>query len=198
MLEPQSLFRVYGSLMWSLGKTIKCPEAVRVYIGSFWDQPYQFSEWKELFEHEQFELFQDLKTLPQMSASRKINDFSKRTKMAKAHALVLAELRRQMPTMSFFKERKKQEIIENLENIYRRIQTEHDISAGDFPNPTIMKEKLGVLDWSRFRDAKKRDVEKLDKMLNSDLANLISAIPTVGDLRYVSTTDLLFLDYFLK
>ena len=183
MLEPQQLFRVYGSLMWSLGKSISCPEAVRVYVGSFWDQPYQFQEWKQLFEYEQSELFQDLKTLPQMSASRKINDFAKRVKMAKAHALVLAEIQRQMPNISFFKGRKKIEIIDSLDTIYKKIQSEHDMSDGDFPDQKNMKEKLKVVDWSKFKSVKKRELEKLDKLLDHDLANLISAIPTVGDLR---------------
>ena len=187
MLEPLELFRVYGSLMWSLGKSIKCPEAVRVYVGSFWDQPYEFPEWKRLFDYEHSELFQDLKTLPQMSASRKINDFSKRVKMAKAHALVLAELRRAMPTMSFFKERKKQEIIESLDTIYKRLQMEYDLSAGDFPDLTAMKEKLKDwigYDWNKFFPVKEKDLDKLDRMLNHDLANLISAIPAIGQLRY--------------
>ena len=183
MLEPQQLFRVYGSLMWSLGKSITCPEAVRVYVGSFWDQPYLYEEWKQLFENEQSELFQDLKSLPQMSASRKINDFSKRIKMAKAHALVLAEIQRQMPNISFFKEKKKQKIIASLDVIYSKVRTEYDLSNGDFPDIKIMKEKLGFLDWNKFRDVRKRDVEKLDKLLSHDLANLISFIPTLGDLR---------------
>jgi len=33
---PQ-LMRVYGAMMWSLGKVIDTPELSRVYIGSFWD-----------------------------------------------------------------------------------------------------------------------------------------------------------------
>ena len=184
MLEPQHLLRVYGALMWSLGKSIKCPEAVRVYIGSFWDQPYRCTEWKQMFEDEQSELFQDLNSLPQMAASRKINDFSKRTKMAKAHALVLSEIHKQMPTISFFKERRKQEIIENLDAIYRKVQSDHDMAAGDFPNQNAMREKLKMCDWSKFRDTKTRDLDKLDKMLSNDLANLMAAIPTVGELRY--------------
>ena len=183
MLEPQQLFRIYGSLMWSLGKSITCPEAVRVYVGSFWEQPYQYQDWKELFDDEQSELFQDLKTLPQMSASRKINDFSKRIKLAKAHALVLSEIRHQMPKISFFKDKKKQEIINGLDTIYRKIQTEFDMSEGDFPDLNNMKEKLKVLDWKKFKDVKKRDLERLDKLLSHDLANLINAIPTVGDMR---------------
>ena len=184
MLEPEKLFRVYGSLMWSLGKSITCPEAVRVYVGSFWDEPYQFQEWKKLFEYEQSELFQDLKTLPQMSTSRKINDFAKRVKMVKAHALVLAEIRRQMPNITLFKNKKKHQLIESLGDIYNKIQREHDISEGDFPDLNQMTEKLKILDWGRFKDVKKRDLEKVDNLLNCDLGNLISAIPTLGDLRY--------------
>lgn len=36
--------------MWGLGKVINAPEAVHVYIGSFWDKPYKNRENENLFK----------------------------------------------------------------------------------------------------------------------------------------------------
>ena len=53
MVDAQKLIRIYGALMWSLGKVVKTPECVRVYIGSFWEQPLQCNEWsKDLLQRE--------------------------------------------------------------------------------------------------------------------------------------------------
>lgn len=78
--------RVYGALMWSLGKVISTPEVVRVYIGSFWDQPFLHSENRGLFEAESADLFEDLQSLPRNAALRKLNDLIKRARLAKVNA----------------------------------------------------------------------------------------------------------------
>ncbi|KAK7067156.1 EH domain-containing protein 4 [Halocaridina rubra] len=51
MVDHQQLMRVYGALMWSLGKVINTPEVARVYIGSFWNEPLCFDVNKRRFRH---------------------------------------------------------------------------------------------------------------------------------------------------
>lgn len=82
-ITTQQLMRVYGALMWSLGKVINTPEVARVYIGSYWDQPLQIDDNRRLFEMEANDLFKDIQSLPKNAALRKLNDFIKRARLAK-------------------------------------------------------------------------------------------------------------------
>lgn len=49
-IDTQQLMRVYGALMWSLGKVMNTPEVCRVYIGSFWEAPLSNPENRLLLE----------------------------------------------------------------------------------------------------------------------------------------------------
>ncbi|XP_058813767.1 EH domain-containing protein 1 [Topomyia yanbarensis] len=176
MIDHQQLMRVYGALMWSLGKVLQTPEVARVYIGSFWDQPLRYDVNRRLFEDEEQDLFRDLQSLPKNAALRKLNDLIKRARLAKVHAFIIAELRKDMPTV-FGKDSKKKDLIKNLGQVYDRIQKEHQISPGDFPDLKKMQEVLANQDFTKFHSLRIPLLEVVDRMLATDIARLMSMIP---------------------
>lgn len=176
MIDHQQLMRVYGALMWSLGKVLNTPEVARVYIGSFWDQPLRFDGNRRLFEDEEQDLFRDLQSLPRNAVIRKLNDLIKRARLAKVHAYIISELRKEMPSM-FGKEARKKELIKNLGNIYDKLQREHQISPGDFPDLKKMQEKLANYDFTKFHSLKQNYLDIVDRMLANDIAKLMELIP---------------------
>lgn len=176
MIDHQQLMRVYGALMWSLGKVLQTPEVARVYIGSFWDQPLRFDGNRRLFEDEEQDLFRDLQSLPRNAALRKLNDLIKRARLAKVHAYIMAELRTQMPSF-FGKDVKKKELVKNLGQIYDKIQREQQISPGDFPDIKKMQDHLLNCDFTKIHSLKPHLLEVVDQMLAVDIARLMEMIP---------------------
>jgi GTPase SAR1 family protein len=146
-VNTQQLMRVYGALMWSLGKVVGSPETLRVYISSFWNEPYFDETNAELFMTEQADLLNDLQNLPRNSAVRKVNELVKRTRLAKAHAYVLGHLRDQMPAV-FGKDAKKAELIQNLGEEFKKVMRMYRIPPGDFPEIDKMKLHLNDYDFS--------------------------------------------------
>ncbi|CAF1599345.1 unnamed protein product [Rotaria magnacalcarata] len=176
-VDHQALMRVYGALMWSLGKVLGTPEVCRVYVGSFWSKPLQFDSNRRLFELETKDLFDDLESLPKTATLRKLNDLIKRARLAKVHALIVSELRESMPSV-FGKDSKRKELINKLHLVYEKIQREHNIPIGDFPKIDRMQESLrNMQDFTKFKILDKKLLERVDKMLAEDVPKLMSMIP---------------------
>ncbi|XP_051880829.1 EH domain-containing protein 3 isoform X2 [Pristis pectinata] len=171
-IETQQLMRVYGALMWSLGKIVNTPEVIRVYIGSFWSHPLLIPDNRKLFEAEEQDLFKDIQSLPRNAALRKLNDLIKRARLAKVHAYIISALRKEMPAV-FGKDNKKKELINGLGDIYARIEREHQISPGDFPNIKKMQDQLQAQDFAKFQPLKIKLLETVDDMLGNDIAQLM-------------------------
>ncbi|XP_028653318.1 EH domain-containing protein 2-like [Erpetoichthys calabaricus] len=172
MVDTQQLMRVYGALMWSLGKVFNTPEVVRVFIGSFWSEPLLIPDNRKLFELEEQDLFNDIQNLPRNAALRKLNDLVKRARLIRVHAHIISHLKNEMPSV-FGKDNKKKALINKLPVIYAKIQLEHHISPGDFPDCNKMQEQLAVHDFSKFHSLKPRLMEVLDEFMTSDIAKLM-------------------------
>ncbi|XP_019873798.1 EH domain-containing protein 1 isoform X2 [Aethina tumida] len=173
MIDSNQLLRVYGAMMWSLGKVLRYPEVSRVYIGSFWDQPLQFDCNRKLFEEEEQNLFRDLQSLPRNTVLRRLNDLIKRARMAKVHAYIISELKKDMPIV-FRKDSKKTHLIKHLSDVFVRIQRQYMFPAGDFPDITKMQSILIHQDFNKFPTLNKKLIDNLDDTLNYDISSLMS------------------------
>jgi EH domain-containing protein 1 len=105
-----------------------------------------------------------------------LNDLIKRARLAKVHAFIIAELRKEMPTV-FGKDSKKKDLIKNIGQIYDRLQKEHQISPGDFPEIKKMQEVLANQDFTKFHSLRPQLLETVDRMLAIDIARLMGMIP---------------------
>ncbi|KAK8796561.1 hypothetical protein WA538_005759 [Blastocystis sp. DL] len=175
-VDKQQLMRIYGALMWSLGRVIRNPEVTRVYLGSFWDQPLRYDYFKDLFAVEQMDLFADLRGLPSNSMLRKINDLVRRARVSKAHALLLSYLRKQIPKM-FGKAKKQQELLDSMPEIFHMIQTEYRLPASDFPNMERFIEVVSTMDFSTFPKYKPELFDALDEVLAHDIPEIMAMLP---------------------
>ncbi|CAJ1964041.1 unnamed protein product [Sphenostylis stenocarpa] len=174
-VDTQQLMRIYGALMWSLGKVLNVPEVMRVYIGSFNDNSMHSLSGplgNELFEKEQDDLLSDLKDIPKKACDRRINEFVKRARDAVIHAYIISHLKKQMPTM-IGKAKAQQKLIENLEDEFAKVQREFHLPAGDFPNVEQFKETLSGFNIDKFEKLDRRKIQTVEDMLAHDIPNLL-------------------------
>ena len=173
-VDNQQLMRVYGALMWSLGKVMGTPEVVRVHLGSFNEKPISDGvENKQLFELEQNDLVRDLQELPRSGAMRKINEMVKRIRAAKVHACIMNHIRGEMPTM-WGKEAVTQKVLDNIKDVFVQVQRQFNLPAGDFPDPAKFKEMCQGIDFTRFPKLKDSALAKLNETLSSDIPQILS------------------------
>lgn len=185
-VDTQQLMRVYGALMWSLGKVLNTPEVVRVYIGSFNDKP--ISEdfvgpiGKELFVKEQEDLLSDLKDIPRKACDRRINEFVKRARAVKIHAYIMSHLKKEMPAM-MGKAKTQRKLIDTLEDQFAKVQKEFHLPPGDFPNVDEFRETLKGYNIDRFEKLKPKMIQAVDDMLGYDIPALLKKFRNPYDSR---------------
>ncbi|WVZ11754.1 hypothetical protein V8G54_016284 [Vigna mungo] len=175
-IDTQQLMRVYGALMWSLGKVLNTPEVMRVYIGSFNDKPinegFVGPLGQELFEKEQNDLLADLVDIPRKACDSRINEFVKRARSAKIHAYLISHLRNEMPAM-MGKAKAQQRLIENLEDEFKKVQRQFHLPAGDFPDVEHFREILSSYSIDKFEKLKPKMIQAVDDMLGYEIPELL-------------------------
>lgn len=175
-VTTQQLMRVYGALMWSLGKVIDTPEVSRVYVGSYWDEPLKNEKLRELFEQEENDLYTKIAQLPRSALVAKVNDLIKRARLAKVHAFLIDYFYNNMPYLiGHAKEQAR--MIDELPTIYNEIAMQRGIPLGDFPDPRMMQKILAPMDFCSFKPLDPERLKSLDTLLSVDLPKLLQLIP---------------------
>ena len=172
-ISTQQLMRVYGALMWSLGKVMMTPEVCRVYMGSFWENPLQQTEQAALLNQEKMDLFHDISQLPQNAVMRRINELVKRARSVKVHAYIIHYLRKQLP-YTFGKKEKQKRLIGRLEREFVMCARRYELPLGDFPQLEPFRQALyEVKDLSEFQKLDKKMVKEMDKVFSVDIPELL-------------------------
>lgn len=174
-ISTQQLMRVYGALMWSLGKVMMTPEVCRVYMGSFWGEPLKNNEQAELLNQEKMDLFNDISLLPQNAVMRRINELVKRARAVKVHAYIVHYLRKQLP-YTWGKREKQRRLIDRLEREFVMCARRYELPKGDFPELEPFRQALlEIKDLSEFPKLDKKLVKEMDKVFSIDIPNLLEA-----------------------
>lgn len=74
------------------------------------------------------------------------------------------------------KEKKKKELIEKLDEFFKRIREEYCLIGGDFPNVDEMREKLKAADWSKFKVIDMKTISKIDVLLSEDMSRIFQKV----------------------
>jgi GTPase SAR1 family protein len=172
-ISTQQLMRVYGALMWSLGKVMNTPEVSRVYMGSFWDAPLVNTEQAELLQREEMDLLTDIMALPQQAVMRRINELVKRARSVKVHAYLIHYLRKQLP-YTWGRRDKQRRLIGRLEGEFMAAARRYGLPKGDFPPLENMRQALyEIKDLSEFPKLDKKLVREMDKVFSVDIPELL-------------------------
>lgn len=175
MVDQQQLMRVYGALMWSLGKVIQTPEVMRVFLGSFWlHRPSNaFEDCRALLDAEQADLLKDLRDLPRNASVRKVNEIVKRARLAKVHAYIIGHLRKEMPSV-FGKKSKQRELIKDLSSEFLKVQQLYSVPAGDFPSVAEFRKLLEAYKFENFAKIREPILATAEEALAVDLPRIMS------------------------
>lgn len=169
-LDTENLMRVYGALMYQLGKIFHRAEVPRVCVGSFRDDITNISDARK---QDKEDLLTHLKTLPGACNMRKINDIVKRVRLLIVHICILGHLRGKMPYL-WGKNSVQLHLMEHLKEIFEDVRRTYSLAEGDFPSVDDFRASLALCDFSKFPLADRRTLNVLQDLLTLEIPRIVS------------------------
>ncbi|CAG8604241.1 17476_t:CDS:2, partial [Acaulospora morrowiae] len=92
------------------------------------------------------------------------------------HAYIIGHLKKEMPSM-FGKTSKQNELIQQLDKEFLKIQQRYHLAPGDFPNLERFKQGLGLYRFDKFNSLNLKIIDKVEEALSVDLPKLMTKVP---------------------
>jgi len=179
-IDSENLVRVYGALLWNVGKVLRTPEVARVFVSSFWDEAYRYKDHQRLFDKDKEAVVNELRELPRNALLRKLNSFVARVRKVQAHLSIVMHLRSQLPWLScaFGNDlRARKWVDDRLPSLFEDAQRTRGISAGDMPDVEAFRQRLASFDntlqlpaWDAVA------VARLEQVITTDVPNLMNEV----------------------
>lgn len=151
-VSPNELLRVYGALLWRLGKIWSSPEVVRAYVVSMWDQPIHprsasLAKW--LLSEEEA-LIDDLVQLRHSAPAEITRRKLARLRKLRAHLLILQRIRKSLPsflsTYVFGSQVDENyihsKVLKHIDREFRVLLSENQVMESDLPDLSTLKKAL--------------------------------------------------------
>jgi hypothetical protein len=178
-LDPEALMKVYGALLWSMGKIFHGAEVPRVYCGSFREEELSRKEFEGLFEKDKAALMAHLQELPRMCGMRKVNEMVKRIRLNIVHVCIMGHLRSKMPYLWGFEAAQKK-LLDNLQEVYREVRYTYNLSDGDFPPIESFRAALQLQQFEKFPHSDRATLVALKDLLSTDIPVIFRSIAGVS------------------
>ena len=176
----EQLVRVYGSLMWSMGKIFDSPEVVRVYTGSYWNGALINDDFERMFVKDEKLLVRELIDLPRCAAERRVNQMVNRIRLVKVHVCILGTISKMTPRL-FGKKKSREQILSDLDMIMEHVRVEFDLSKGDMPDSEEFARCLkNFPDFSVFPPTDRALISRLDSLIEKDIPAIVSEADVVA------------------
>ena len=178
-LDPESLMKVYGALLWSMGKIFQGAEVPRVYCGSFREEQLAREEFEKLFTKDKAALMAHLQELPRMCGMRKVNEMVKRIRLNIVHVCIIGHLKSRMPLLWGFEAAQKK-LLNNLDDVYREVKHTYNLSEGDFPPVDEFRASLQLQQFQKFPKCDRETLVVLKDLLSTDIPVIFRSIAGVS------------------
>jgi len=105
---------------------------------------------------------------------RKVNEFVKRTRRAKVHALICEALRAKFGI--FGKEKKQKELLATMAEVFKTVSTRHNVPMGDFPNPQKFAAIMKNFEMWKIPALKPQEIQAIDEVLGRGVPRLLEQV----------------------